>query len=143
MCANGVLWEEAKAGSSPLYDDLVQGWVKWNTKHADESGPDITETDYPHVSFFDQHIKPPALRRVLLKMLNPDPSKRATMANVVKNRWLKTVECCQVDSYDNPTTTIDVSKSKTNLKALTKVVQHNHLPPAKHFGHVFVRHPGE
>jgi hypothetical protein len=142
MCANGVLWGEAKAGSSPLYDDLVRGWIKWNAKHEDHTALGITETDYPHVTFFDQHIRPPALRRVLLTMLNPDPAKRATMAMVAKNRWLKNVECCQVDSYDDPTTLIDASKSRANLKGMVKVVHHNHLPPSKHLGHHLVRLPG-
>ncbi|KAF4624928.1 hypothetical protein G7Y89_g13239 [Cudoniella acicularis] len=142
MCSNGCLWTEARDGSSPLYDDLVRGWKKWNSKHADGSAPSITETDYPHVSFFDQHINPPALRRVLLTMLNPDPSKRTTMATVAKNRWMKHVECCQVDSYDDPVATIDASKSRTCLKNMTKVVHHNHLPPTMHLGHKLVRLPG-
>ncbi|KAH6675072.1 kinase-like domain-containing protein [Halenospora varia] len=142
MCSNGCLWTEAKPGSSPLYDDLVRGWTKWNAKHADGSAPGITETDYPHVAFFDQHINPPALRRVLLTMLNPDPSKRATMAAVAKNRWLKNVECCQVDSYDDPTTMIDASKIRSCPKNMTKVVSHNHLPPNLRIGHKLVRLPG-
>ena len=141
MSANGVLWNEAKVGSSPLYDELVRGWTKWNTKHADGSAG-ITETDYPHVKFFDDHINPPALRRVLLTMLNPDPSRRVSMATVAKNRWLKNVECCQIDSYDDPTTLIDASRSRTNMKGMTKVVQHNHLPPSKHHGRSLVRLPG-
>lgn len=142
MCANGVLWQEAKAGSSQLYDDLTRGWAKWNTKHAEEHTAGITETDYPHVSFFDQHINPPALRRVLLTMLNPDPSKRVTMTAVAKNRWLKNVECCQIDSYDDPTTTIDASRLRAGGKTITKVVHHNHLPPSTHLGHRLVRLPG-
>lgn len=139
MTASGVLWPEARAGSSPLYDDLIRGWTKWNAKHADGITLGITESDYPHVKFFDEHISPPALRRVLLTMLNPDPTKRASIEAVAKNRWLKNLECCQIDSYDDPKITIDVSKSRTNLKAMCKIVQHNHLPPSKHHGHKLVR----
>lgn len=142
MCANGCLWEKAQPGSSPLYDELVRGWNKWNSKHADGADRSINESDYPHVAFFDNHIKPPALRRVLLTMLNPDPAKRVSMAEVAKNRWLKNVECCQIDSYDDPTITIDVSRSRSCLKSMTKVVHHNHLPPASHVGHKLVRLPG-
>lgn len=141
MCANGCLWEKAVPGSSPLYDDLVRGWAKWNTRHSDGSSPDISESDYPHVSFFDNHINPPALRRVLLTMLNPDPSKRVTMAQVSQNRWLKKIECCQIDSYDDPAVIIDASKSNSCGK-MSRVVQHNHLPPSHHVGHKFVRLPG-
>lgn len=135
MTANGVLWPEAKPGSSPPYDDLLGGWTKWNARHSDISSPSITEADYPHVSFFDQFINPPALRRLLLTMLNPDPARRVSMAAVASNRWMKNVECCQIDSYDDPTVIIDASKSSTCLKNITKIVQHNHLPPPKHHGH--------
>jgi protein-serine/threonine kinase len=141
MCASGCLWEKAVAGSSPVYDDLVRGWQKWSAKHSDSRSADITEADYPHVTFFDNYIKPPALRRVLLTMLNPDPSKRISMAGVANNRWLKKVECCQIDSYDDPAVMIDASKLETYGK-MSKVVQHNHLPPSHHHGHKFVRLPG-
>ncbi|KUJ08373.1 Pkinase-domain-containing protein [Mollisia scopiformis] len=140
MTANGVLWQEAKPGSSPRYDDLVRGWEKWNGKHVEDAT--ITEMDYPNVSFLDRCINPPALRRLLLTMLNPNPVKRASMAAVAKNRWLKNAECCQPNSNDDPAQTIDASKSRTNLKNLVKVVHHNHLPPHQHFGHKLVRLPG-
>jgi protein-serine/threonine kinase len=142
MTASGVLWPEARAGSSPLYDELIRGWSIWNAKHPSGTAPSITETDYPHVAFFDNHIRPPALRRVLLTMLNPDPSRRITMNGVANNRWMKNIACCQIDSYDEPKMMIDVSKSGTNLKALNKVVSHNHLPPSKAHTHPFVRLPG-
>ncbi|TVY13446.1 Serine/threonine-protein kinase HAL4/SAT4 [Lachnellula arida] len=142
ICSNGCLWTEARDGSSPLYDDLIRGWRKWNDKHAEGSSLGITETDYPHVGFFDQHINPPALRRILLTMLNPDPSKRASMSTVANNRWLKKVECCQIDSYEDPAVVIDASRIRSCGKTPTKVVQHNHLPISHTFGHKLVRLPG-
>ncbi|KAL2062164.1 hypothetical protein VTL71DRAFT_6430 [Oculimacula yallundae] len=139
MTANGVLWNEAKEGSSPTYDDLYRGWTKWNSKHTVE-WHEITESDYPHVAFFDKHINPPALRRILLTMLNPDPSRRASISTIAKNRWMKNVECCQIDSYDDAKASIDASRAST--KALTKIVHHNHLPPSNHLGHKLLRLPG-
>jgi protein-serine/threonine kinase len=139
MCASGCLWEKAVAGSSQSYDDLLNGWNKWNSKHP-ENTP-ISESDYPHVSFFDRQINPPALRRMLLTMLNPDPEKRVTMAAVAKNRWLKNVDCCQADSYGDPATVIDASKYNSCKMAKNMVVQHNHLPPTTHVGHKLVRLP--
>lgn len=138
MTANGVLWNEASAGSSPQYDELVKGWEKWTAKH--DPGAVITEVDYPHVKFFDTFINPPALRRLLLTMLHPDPAKRVFISQVANNRWLKNIECCQPDS--NEPCSIDISKSRTSLKGLVKVVHHNHLPPKHHFGHKVVRLPG-
>jgi protein-serine/threonine kinase len=145
ICANGCLWAQAKVGAvpeQPLYEDLVNGWTKWNAKHADNPEATITETDYPHVNFFDQHVNPPALRRILLTMLHPDPAKRATIASIAKNRWLKNVECCQIDSYDDPSVLIDATKVPTCSQNITKVVIHNHLPPHHNFGHRLVRLPG-
>ena len=142
MAANGVLWQEATPGSSALYDDQTQGWAVWNAKHAGDEASAITETDYPYVKFFDSHINPPALRRVLLTMLNPDPSKRVSIAAVAKNRWLKNVECCQVEAYNGPAEPIDASKPGACMKSILKVVQHNHLPPHVHLGHRLVRLPG-
>lgn len=136
------MWPEAKAGSSPVYDDLIRGWTIWNDKHAEDATAEITDLDYPYVGFFDQHIKPPALRRILLTMLNPDPGRRVAIATVAKKRWFRNIECCQLASYDEPKFTIDVSKSGTNLKSLSKMYVHNHLPPAKQHSHHFVRMPG-
>lgn len=144
MTGSGCIWEKAVPGSSPRYDDLANGWNKWNAGHSDCSDVCITDSDYPRVGFFDSFIKPPALRRLLLSMLNPDPTRRATMADIISNKWLKTVECCQPDKYDevitasdDSTTTFDASKSSSILN-ITKTLHHNHLPPHSHFGHKIV-----
>ena len=130
-----------------MYDDLLKGWAKWNAKHAEEEDATTTDLDYPKIGFFDNHINPPALRRILVNMLNPDPLKRYTIAEVIKNRWFRNVECCQVDTYDQPAVAIDASKSQTSMngmkRAPMKVVVHkDHLPPQKHLGHRLVRLPG-
>lgn len=133
MCANGCLWEKAAVGVSSIYDSLAKGWAKWNSEHA--SRPRITETDYPHVNYFDNHISPPALRRLLLSMLNPDPAQRVTMAGVASNRWLKVVECCQSDTFDSEPVEIDAAKSLSPHQKMHRAVLHNHQPPQTHTGH--------
>jgi protein-serine/threonine kinase len=147
MCANGALWEEAKIGSSPLYNDLVEGWEKWNAKHTDANTKEILsptdDSDYPHVKFFDNHINPPSVRKLYLKMLNPDPTKRITIAEIIAKGWVKNAECCQIDSYEEVTTIIDASKASSCSKNHSKItVRHNHLPPTTHRGHRLVRLPG-
>ncbi|KFY16844.1 hypothetical protein V491_05211 [Pseudogymnoascus sp. VKM F-3775] len=90
-------------------------------------------------------VNPPALRRMLIAMLHPDPAKRIKMADVARNRWLRNIECCQVDTYEDPSTVIDASKASSSGYAgnnRARVVQHNHLPPTNHTGHRFVRLPG-
>jgi protein-serine/threonine kinase len=136
----GALWPRAEEGNKN-YDSLIKGWSKWDEKHTE--GGCITETDYPRVAAFDQMVNPPALRRILIGMLNPNPAKRCTIADVAKNRWMKNVDCCQVDSYDDPSQVIDASKSKSCFKSGNmKVVHHNHLPAPVHKGHHLIRLPG-
>lgn len=132
MCANGCLWEKAVLGVSVIYDNLVYAWEKWDSNHP--LGSAITETDYPTVSYFDTHIKPPALRRLLLSMLHPDPAQRISIAGVVHNRWLKVVECCQGDTFESDAVEIDASKSP-GLCQKSKAIFHNHQPPQAHAGH--------
>lgn len=140
LCANGCLWEKAVAGSSPIYDSLVNSWAKWNSAHP--QGSRITDIDYPRVSYFNSHIQPPALRRLLLTMLNPDPSQRVAMEGVANNRWLKVIECCQTDSFDSEPFEIDASKSPASAQKIVKAIYHNHQPPHQHTGHKLVRLPG-
>jgi serine/threonine protein kinase len=125
----GAVWQRATAGQ-PNYDSLVKGWDRWNARHADSG--EITDTDYPSVAAFDTFIKPPALRRVLLQMLNPDPAKRISIAEVVNNRWMRNVECCQLESYEDPALTIDASKKNGTKSGTRKIFCHNHLPPKEH-----------
>lgn len=141
LCSNGSLWEKAVPGSSAIYDSLVDGWAKWNSTHP--NGSKITETDYPLVTFFNSHINPPALRRLLLTMLNPDPSQRVAMEGVANNRWVKVIECCQKDSFDeDPPAEIDASKSPASGQKIVKAINHNHQPPHTHPVHKLVRFSG-
>ncbi|KAK3364404.1 kinase-like domain-containing protein [Lasiosphaeria hispida] len=141
------LWRRAEARpgenppAHPNYFALVRGWDRWKAKHP-ESDAVLTEKDYPFVQAFDICIKPPALRRVLLQMLNPDPEKRITIADVVKNRWVKGIECCQLESYDDPSLCIDASKKASLKCGGSKTYCHNHLPPKESTTHSLGKMPG-
>lgn len=138
----GAIWGRAEVtNNNTNYNALVKGWEKWGKK---QSGPDreITEKDYPHVNAFDSFVKPPALRRVLLQMLNPEPSKRISIADVANNRWMKNVECCQPESYDDPSLSIDASKKICLIRGQRKIFCHNHLPPREHNTHSLGKMPG-
>lgn len=138
----GAIWGRAEVSNNNTnYNALVKGWEKWKSRN---SGPDreITDMDYPHVLAFDSYVKPPALRRVLLQMLNPDPSKRISIADVASNRWMKNVECCQPESYDDPSLVIDASKKISLVRGQKKIFCHNHLPPKEHNSHSLGKMPG-
>ncbi|KAL1884212.1 hypothetical protein VTK73DRAFT_5348 [Phialemonium thermophilum] len=139
----GAMWLRAEATpNNKNYVDLVKGWEKWNAKHGN-SEASITEQDYPNVVAFDRHVKPPALRRILLQMLNPDPARRISIAEVINNRWMKNVECCQLESYDDPSKMIDASKKHSlNRGSQRKIFCHNHLPPKESNTHSLGKMPG-
>lgn len=139
------LWDKAQDGlpgaSQKNYNDLVSGWEKADAKR--EAQPDSAKEFYPKVLPFEYFVKPLALRRMLLRMLHPNPQKRITMNEVVTNRWMKNVECCQLESYDDPLKFIDASK-KDCLKSSNgnKIFCHNHLPPMS-TGHGLPPMPGK
>ncbi|KAL7926753.1 Serine/threonine protein kinase [Trichoderma austrokoningii] len=142
MTFGGGIWSRAEAGNLH-YDKLVAGWHKWNEKHQGEKGAAITETDYPRCLALDLGVNPPPLRRILLQMLNPDPNKRMCIYDVITSRWVKNIECCQLESYDDPKLTIDATKKDYSAKNRSKIFCHNHLP-AKNFGsHSLGKMPGQ
>ncbi|KAL2269401.1 hypothetical protein VTJ83DRAFT_1585 [Remersonia thermophila] len=140
----GPLWQKAEVSDNApkhdTYSSLVRGWAKWSEKHPPGAEmQDITDMDYPHVYVFDTFVKPPALRRVLLQMLNPDPARRISIANVANNRWVKNIECCTSESFDDPAPgcMIDASKKPALNRAINgkKIYCHNHMPPKENHGH--------
>ncbi|KAG8415271.1 hypothetical protein J3458_009132 [Metarhizium acridum] len=137
----GAIWSRAQHGNLH-YDKLVKGWDKWYEKHP-ECDACITDTDYPNCYALDVGVNPPALRRILLQMLNPDPAKRIPINEVVNNRWMKNVECCQLESYDDPNQFIDATKKDYSSKISTKkIFCHNHLPPKTSGSHSLGKMPG-
>lgn len=150
LICGGLLWDKAEenAPGCQNYTALVKTFEKWNAKHPDATdGPSsFTESDYPSYKFFDFFIERPPLRRVLLMMLNPDPEKRATIDQIVNYRWVKNIECCQPESYDDAAVVIDATKSSTfNAKGVRKTFCHNHMPPGSSTpkGHSLGAMPGQ
>lgn len=142
----GPLWHEARSScktNGPVWQQLSNGWNKWNAKHAnDEDGGEVKEGDYPVVKIFDTFLKPPVLRRLLVQMLNPNPDRRLTIEKVAASRWVKGIECCQLDSYEDPAHLIDASKASCTKINGSKLFCHDHLPP-KSQGHSLGKMPGQ
>lgn len=142
MTFGGAIWSRAEAGNLH-YDKLVTGWNKWNKKHEEDKDAVITDTDYPNCYALDVGVNPPALRRILLQMLNPNPNSRISVYEVITNRWVKNIECCQLESYDDPKVVIDVTKKDYGGKGGSKIFCHNHLPPKSHGSHSLGKMPGQ
>ncbi|KAK1641335.1 kinase-like domain-containing protein [Colletotrichum phormii] len=137
----GNIWSRAEVHGNPQYAELLKGWQKWEAKHP-EPGSRITESDYPFFNAFDGFVSPPALRRVLLSMLNPNPAKRATISEIANHRWVKNIECCQLENYDDPALLIDATKKGSAQLNTKRVFCHNHLPLESH-GHSLGKMPGQ
>lgn len=137
----GAIWSRAEKGNTH-YDKLVKGWNNWYAKHP-EADAVISDTDYPKCYAMDVGVTPPALRRLLLQMLNPNPQKRISISEVLNNRWMKGVECCQVESYDDPALKIDATKKDTTKNGVKKIFCHNHLPPKSTGSHSLGKMPGQ
>ncbi|TGJ83352.1 hypothetical protein E0Z10_g5429 [Xylaria hypoxylon] len=138
------IWEKAEAGltapGQKNYNDLVLAWEKTDAKKV--AKPDVAKDAYPKLAPFEYFVKPLALRRLLLNMLHPNPNKRITMNGVVTNRWMKNVECCQLESYDDPVKYIDASKKDCMKSTNGKIFCHNHMPPMS-TGHSLPPMPGK
>ncbi|KAI4594351.1 hypothetical protein KJ359_008375 [Pestalotiopsis sp. 9143b] len=125
------LWEKASTDPSTKgvanYIALVQGWDRYNAKKA--KNPDLSPDILPRNAALEygcSQSKP--LRRLLLNMLNPDPAKRLTITEIVNSRWMKNVECCQLESYEDPVMLIDATKKNSTKTSAGKIYCHNHLP---------------
>ncbi|CAN8100087.1 unnamed protein product [Discula destructiva] len=143
MC-RGPLWDAARdLPSNPNYTALLKSFDRWNAKHP-EGNAVFTESDYPAYHIFDEYLNPPPLRRVLFMMLNPNPDKRASLDQVLSHRWVKNIECCQLESYDDPVVVIDATKKMSlNSKGTKKIYCHNHLPPPPATSHSLGKMPGQ
>ncbi|KAF5254043.1 hypothetical protein FANTH_1108 [Fusarium anthophilum] len=137
----GAIWSRAVPGELH-YDKLVKGWETWYGKHP-EPDATISDSDYPKCYALDVGMSPPALRRLVLQMLNPDPQKRISIEDVIHNRWLKNVECCQLESYDDPALLIDATKKDNTANGNKKIFCHNHLPPKGTGSHSLGKMPGQ
>ncbi|OJD13807.1 HAL protein kinase [Emergomyces pasteurianus Ep9510] len=115
------------------YATFLNGWNRFLEKSEDRV---VTEDDYPRCGpIFTMGIKHSGLKRLILKMLHPNPSKRATIQEVVQDRFFKTIDCCSPEPI-NPSkvvTSIDVASSGSHKLASRMVVQktHHHFPPTK------------
>lgn len=117
----GPIWDKAVPGRQ-CYDSLANGWDQWNKAHENIT-EEIPDDDYPYAVPFNM-INPPALRKLLLRMLNPDPVKRLTISEVYNHRWVKRIECCQPENPEDINKGIDATKAATGKK----IRSHNHLP---------------
>ena len=127
----GSPWPAAER-THPFYQKFAAGWDTWLATH-----PEGVITDdpdgMPKCGPIFAHLDSPAIKRLMLKMLNPNPDKRLLIQDVLNDRWVKTIDCCSVEDYGAKEQAIDAAGSKSCKLASKLCVKkmHNHLPPAK------------
>ncbi|CAD0093696.1 unnamed protein product [Aureobasidium vineae] len=96
------------------YKKYVNGWNKWLKDHPDgiiEPGSE----DYPDCGKLFHLLNSSSLERLVLRMLNPNPEKRISIAEALSSDVVRRMDCCQRVSYEENAPTD---------------VRHNHTPPA-------------
>ncbi|RMJ27386.1 serine threonine protein kinase [Aspergillus sp. HF37] len=113
LFVRGNPWHSA-APTDAHYTRFLRGWDKF---HA-ENPQWITEYDYPSCGAVFDLIPKLSLRCLVLRMLNPDPTRRISLEDALNHRSVRRTECCCPDSSE---------ADDTNGTRVT----HNHIPPKK------------
>ncbi|KAH0604730.1 uncharacterized protein H6S33_006398 [Morchella sextelata] len=128
LAFGGPLWHKANVSDSPQYGKYVESFEKWTVRHPDaEMTKDGT---YPR-HYVLASLKP-ATKRLLFQMMHLDPTKRITIQEALADRWVQSIECCNVDDHNDPLFKHVDAGSKSACKQAGKVGVHRlhvHLPP--------------
>lgn len=130
MTFGGSPWEAAKP-EFEYYARFKKGWDEWLPRHPDgqlTDGPD----GHPKCGKLMSLIQPPPVKRLILKMLHPNPSTRITIKEIMASNCVKSIDCCCPESYNDPACSIDTSKfTSKQISKMTanKKMLHHHIPP--------------
>ena len=133
MTFGGSPWQAARE-QSEQYARFARGWDDWLAAHPDgvmSDGPD----GHPKCGRLFGAISPPSLKRLLLKMLRPQPDVRIVMRDVLASPSVRAIDCCCPEAYDDgtPCAAFDSSKAPSRQAAarlaLHKKYLHHHVPP--------------
>ncbi|KAK4974710.1 hypothetical protein LTR66_007286 [Elasticomyces elasticus] len=123
----GSPWQNA----SPQYENyanFLTGWSTWKSSYPDGDAS-ISAESYPNCGRLFSHLDNPATQRLILKMLNPDPEKRASINEVIASNVVKGWSCCQDERLDTDCGAAAEGKGQTRV---TVRAMHNHLPLKVH-----------
>ncbi len=127
----GSPWPSAER-SHPFYQKFAAGWDTWLAKQTDGVITDDAD-GMPKCGPIFANLDSPAIKRLMLKMLNPNPDRRILIHDALNDRWVKIIDCCSVEDYGAKEQAIDAAGSKS-CKLASKLgikKMHNHLPPTK------------
>ncbi|KAH9875509.1 hypothetical protein J1614_004245 [Plenodomus biglobosus] len=128
MTFGGCPWQAAKI-EFEYYARFKKGWDAFLEHHPDGTIFD-GEDGHPRCGKLFSLIEPPAIKRLVLKMLHPLPAKRITIAAVLKSTCIRNIGCCCPETYDDhPKVVFDASKASSVRSSAPKKYLHHHIPP--------------
>lgn len=133
MTFAGNPWASAEP-KHERYRKFATGWNAWLATHPDGVINIDDPSDMPKCGPLFGYLDSPAIKRLMLRMLNPVPEKRILIEDVIKDRWFKTVDCCSTEDYNMKEVGIDAAGKKSCKQAAKATIKkkHNHLPPKQH-----------
>ncbi|PVH99146.1 Pkinase-domain-containing protein [Periconia macrospinosa] len=128
MTFGGCPWQAAKP-EFEYYARFKKGWDEWLPEHPDGKIFDGVD-GHPKCGKLFSLINPPAVKRLILKMLHPNPDMRITIREALETHFMKNVNCCCPENYEDPKCCVDASKgTKINKAVPMKKYLHHHIPP--------------
>lgn len=128
MTFGGCPWQAAKP-EFEYYARFKKGWDQWLVEHPDGEINDGSD-GHPKCGKLFSLIEPPSIKRLILKMLHPIPSKRVTIRDVMRSACIRNINCCCPETYDEPRVVFDAAKANQSVKfAPAKKFLHHHIPP--------------
>ena len=125
---NGSIWPKA-APTSPTYKAFQRGWDVWLSKHVENPVPQSSD-DLPKCGAPFGLLPSYAEKRTILRMLHPNPVHRISIREALEENWVKSLECCVIENYDQMHGKVDATqKGSCRLAAKSVRKMHNHLPP--------------
>ncbi|KAF2416908.1 kinase-like protein [Tothia fuscella] len=134
FCLGGTIWEEASE-TRVNFEVFMNGWRSWLKKFPDGIVRESEKGGVPDVGkmFRAEYVGSPALNRLIIKMMHPDPNLRLSVHDALHSTTMRPVDCCSPDHSEESDSSPDGSRL-TRTKSAKMVVQkkHNHLPPKGH-----------
>ena len=132
MFWGGQPWSSASR-SDPHFKKFIEGWDAFLAEKEDRL---IDDEHQPKCGPLISKLPSSGMKRLMLKMLHPDPEKRISIQAALCDRWVKSIDCCCQDPDPKKDTlsrenSIDVT-SRDGCKAAGKMLvikKHNHFPP--------------
>lgn len=130
MIHKGNPWPSAdRSQPHENYAKFLAGWDLFVKEHPEGL---ITGEETPVCGPIFANLGKNVIRILLLKMLHPDPAKRISIEETVRDRWVKQIDCCCLDGNENETVGCIDASGKASCKLASKMSikkSHHHLPP--------------